>query len=79
MEACITGVKLNAFTSLDDSMALVVSVEVAKQMDGGNYSGLLAIEYCSSGEFSASPFNMLPYKFSRGADPLEKKIDFVMN
>jgi len=36
LEACITGVKLNAFTSLDDSMALVVSVEVAKQTDGGS-------------------------------------------
>jgi len=48
-------------------------------MEAAN-SGLLAIEYCSSGEFSASPFNMLPYKFSRGADPLEEeKIDFVMN
>ncbi|KAL6648378.1 hypothetical protein ACP70R_012602 [Stipagrostis hirtigluma subsp. patula] len=33
-----TGAKLNSFTSLDDSMALVVSVEVAKQMDGGNYN-----------------------------------------
>ncbi|KAL6907612.1 hypothetical protein ACP4OV_002651 [Aristida adscensionis] len=29
-------------------MALVVSVEVAKQMDGGNYSGILAIKRCYS-------------------------------
>ena len=35
-----TGVKLKTFTSLDDSKGYVVSLEVAKQMDGGNCSGL---------------------------------------
>ncbi|VAI07286.1 unnamed protein product [Triticum turgidum subsp. durum] len=38
-KAYFTGVKMKTFTSLDASKAYVVSLEVAKQMDGGNCSG----------------------------------------